>query len=58
MSYALWYIKTEIDDVAMRQKTMSWDQLLKLPGKASGFQRSSPRLTFRGDRNYTSRLRK
>lgn len=35
MGYGLWYIKVEIDDVAMRRKQMTIDQMLKV-GKSSG----------------------
>lgn len=57
MGYGLWYIKTEIDDVAMRRKQMTIDQMLKV-GKSSGQKSSlSSRITFHGNRQYSSRMR-
>lgn len=57
MGYGLWYIKTEIDDVAMRRKQMTIDQMLKV-GKSSGQKTSlSSRLTFHGSRKYSSNMR-
>lgn len=57
MGYGLWYIKVEVDDVAMRRRTMSLDQMLRA-SSSSGRQKSSgSRLTFHGNRTYTSRLR-
>lgn len=58
MGYGLWYIKVEIDDVAMRRQTMTWDQMLKAPAKAQNQRALQSRITFRGNRNYTSRMRK
>lgn len=58
MGYGLWYIKVEIDDVAMRRQTMTWDQMLKAPAKNHNSKALQSRITFRGDRNYTSRMRK
>lgn len=59
MGYGLWYIKTEIDDVALRQRTMSWDQMLKVTSSSASHKQSlSTRLTFRGNRSYTSNLRR
>lgn len=57
MGYGLWYIKVEVDDVAMRRRTMSLDQMLRASSKPGGQKTSGSRLTFRGDRNYSSRLR-
>lgn len=58
MGYGLWYIKVEIDDVAMRRKQMTIDQMLKV-GKSSGQKNSlQSRLTFHGNRTYTSNMRK
>lgn len=56
IGYGLWYIKVEVDDVAMRRQTMSWDQMLKTSTKKAPSSLSS-RITFRGDRNYHSRMR-
>lgn len=59
MGYGLWYIKTEIDDVALRQRTMSWDQMLKVTSSSVSHKQSlNTRLTFRGNRSYTSNLRR
>lgn len=58
MGYGLWYIKVEIDDVAMRRKQMTIDQMLKV-GKTAGTKTPlSKRLTFHGSRNYSSGMRK
>lgn len=57
MGYGLWYIKTEVDDVAMRRKQMTIDQMLKV-GKSSGRKTSlSSRITFHGNRKYSSNMR-
>ncbi len=57
MGYGLWYIKVEVDDVAMRRKQMTIDQMLKV-GKSSGQKSSlSSRITFHGNRQYSSRMR-
>lgn len=58
MGYGLWYIKTEVDDVAMRRKQMTIDQMLKVGKSASG-QKSSlaSRISFHGNRKYTSNMR-
>lgn len=58
MGYGLWYIKVEVDDVAMRRQTMTWDQMLKAPARSQNQKALSSRLTFRGNRTYTSRMRK
>lgn len=58
MGYGLWYIKVEIDDVAMRRQTMTWDQMLKAPAKSQRSGGLNSRLTFHGNRQYTSRMRK
>lgn len=58
MGYGLWYIKVEIDDRAMMRKTMSLDQMLKAPAKSNNKNALSSRLTFRGNRNYSSNMRK
>lgn len=58
MGYGLWYIKTEVDDVAMRRKQMTIDQMLKVgrsPG--SGKSSASSRLSFHGNRKYSSNMR-
>ena len=57
MGYGLWYIKVEIDDVAMRRQTMTWDQMLKIPARSQNKKATSSRLTFKGNRQYTSRIR-
>lgn len=57
MGYGLWYIKVEIDDVAMRRQTMTWDQMLKIPAHSQNKKATSSRLTFKGNRQYTSRMR-
>ena len=57
MGYGLWYIKTEIDDVAMRKRTMTLDQMLKMPAKSQNQNATKSRLSFHGNRQYTSRLR-
>lgn len=57
MGYGLWYIKVEIDDVAMRRRTMTWDQMLKVPARSQNQKSTSSRLTFKGNRQYTSRMR-
>lgn len=57
MGYGLWYIKVEIDDVAMRRQTMTWDQMLKMPARSQNQKATSSRLTFKGNRQYTSRMR-
>ncbi len=57
MGYGLWYIKVEIDDVAMRRQTMTWDQMLKVPARSQNQKSTSSRLTFKGNRQYTSRMR-
>lgn len=57
MGYGLWYIKVEIDDVAMRRQTMTWDQMLKIPARSQNKKATSSRLTFKGNRQYTSRMR-
>lgn len=59
MGYGLWYIKTEIDDVAMRRNQMTFDQMLKI-GRSSGSNKTpvSKRLTFHGNRQYSSNMRK
>lgn len=57
MGYGLWYIKVEIDDVAMRRQTMTWDQMLKVPARSQNQKATSSRLTFKGNRQYTSRMR-
>lgn len=57
MGYGLWYIKVEIDDVAMRRQTMTWDQMLKMPARSQNQKATSSRLTFKGNRQYSSRMR-
>lgn len=57
MGYGLWYIKVEIDDVAMRRQTMTWDQMLKAPAKSKGGKSLSSRVTFHGNRQYNSNMR-
>lgn len=57
MGYGLWYIKVEIDDVAMRKRTMTLDQMLKMPSKSQNLNATKSRLTFHGNRQYTSRMR-
>jgi hypothetical protein len=57
--YGLWYIKIEIDDKAMMRKTMSLDQMLRAGARGSGNQKKmSDRITFKGNRNYSSNMRK
>lgn len=58
MGYGLWYIKVEIDDVAMRRKQMTIDQMLKVGKQSSQKTALSKRLTFHGDRKYTSGMRR
>lgn len=58
MGYGLWYIKVEVDDVAMRRKQMTIDQMLKV-GKSMGGKNSlTSRITFHGNRQYSSNMRK
>lgn len=57
IGYGLYYIKVEIDDVAMRRQVMSWDEMMKVGRGGSKTTSMKNRLTFRGDRNYTSRMR-
>lgn len=54
--YGLWYIKTEIDDVALRRSAISLDEMFKVKGKS--VKDKKPKLTFNGNRNYTSRMRR
>lgn len=58
MGYGLWYIKVEIDDRAMMKRTMTLDQMLKAPAKSSNKGKLTDRVTFHGNRNYTSNMRK
>lgn len=58
MGYGLWYIKVEVDDVAMRRNQMTIDQMLKVGKSNSGKNSLSSRLTFRGNRQYSSNMRK
>lgn len=59
MGYGLWYIKTEIDDVAMRKNQMTFDQMLKMGRSANPSKTPlSKKLTFHGNRQYTSNMRK
>lgn len=58
MGYGLWYIKVEVDDVAMRRKQMTIDQMLKVGKSNSGKNSLSSRITFRGNRQYSSNMRK
>lgn len=57
MGYALWYIKTEIDDVAMRRKSLSLDQFLKAPSKSQAKNLKS-RVTLKNGSKYMSKMRK
>jgi hypothetical protein len=57
MGYGLWYIKIEIDDRAMMRNHMSLDQMLKAPVKGNSKMKDK-NLTFRGNRSYSSNLRK
>jgi hypothetical protein len=58
LGYLLWYIKVEIDDKAMMRRTMTIDQMLRGQGKAAGGgKKVSDRLTFRGNRKYSSGMR-
>lgn len=57
MAYALWYIKTEIDDRAMMRKAISLDQMLKSSTKNGGQKSLNKKVTFRGNRNYSSNMR-
>ena len=57
IGYGLYYIKVEIDDVAMRRQVMSWDEMMKVGRGGSKTTSVKNRLTFRGDRNYSSRMR-
>ena len=57
MGYGLWYIKVEIDDVALRRRTMTWDEMLKAPAKSSSRNSLSSRISFHGNRQYSSRMR-
>lgn len=58
LGYVLYYIKLELDDREMMRKTMTLDEMLKAPGKRSGQNLLSNRITFKGDRNYSSNMRK
>lgn len=58
MGYGLWYIKTEIDDVAMRHQSVTWDQMLKVGSRSQQRQSLGSKLTFRGNRQYSSKLSK
>lgn len=59
MGYGLWYIKVEIDDVAMRRKQMTIDQMMKTArGSAPTAKKLSNRLTFNGNRTYMSNMRR
>lgn len=58
IGYALWYIKVEIDDRAMMRQTISLDQMLKAPSKGGNKKSLGSKLTFRGDRNYRSNMRR
>lgn len=58
--YGLWYIKVEIDDVAMRRHMISVDEMIKVGGRGGrNGQKSnlSSRITFRGNRQYTSHMK-
>lgn len=57
LGYCLYYIKIELDDKEMMRQTMTWDQMLKAPGKKAGTPLSN-RITFNGNRQYTSNMRK
>jgi len=57
--YALWYIKIEIDDVAMRRKSISIDQMMKVQGTKMNRRKDlSSKITFRGNRRYSSKMRR
>ncbi len=56
MGYGLWYIKVEIDDKAMMRQTMSLDQMLRTNGSKSNGKQAR-KVTFRGNRQYSSKLR-
>lgn len=59
MSYGLYYIKVEIDDRAMARKSISLDQMMKLgTSGARQTNKLANRLTFRGNHQYTSPMRR
>lgn len=58
MGYGLYYIKIEIDDKAMMRRSVSIDQMFKVGSKKSSTGKLSDRITFNGNRNYTSNMRK
>lgn len=58
MGYALWYIKVEIDDKAMMRRSLSLDQMMKIGGGGRNMDHGNSRVTFSGNRNYKSRLKK
>ena len=57
MGYGLWYIKLEIDDVAMRRKLISLDDIMKGGGRSSKSPSVKSKLTFKTNHQYTSRMR-
>lgn len=58
LGYVLYYIKLELDDREVMRRTMTLDQMLKAPARNNNKGDLSKRITFRGNRNYTSNMRK
>lgn len=58
MGYGLWYIKVEVDDRAMMRRSISLDQMLKAPSRKNSGSKLSDRITFHGNRKYSSNMRK
>lgn len=57
--YGLWFIKKEIDDLAMRRRYLDYSQLVGISKARSGaVRKKTPKLTFKGDRHYVSKLNK
>ena len=52
MGYALWYIKVEIDDVAMRKKATILDQILSIGSNSVSKRAPMREVTFKGSRDY------
>lgn len=58
LGYGLWYIKVEVDDKAMARKTLSLDQMMRTTGSKSSGKSMKNRITFKGNRQYSSNMRK
>lgn len=58
LGYLLYYIKLELDDKELARQSMTLDQMLKVNTRTSTSKSDvNSRLTFRGNRQYSSRMR-